>query len=217
MGVLQDDFRHRSAEKTAVVTAHPKKKFNSIVALIQLNFDRRNRFMKKIVAIGFACVALLGANTAFAQATSATTASGSVTLIRPITITKDVGGDLNFGRIVTPTTGTGTVSMTSAADAVTAGSGAVALTGITTSRAKFTIDGEGGQQVNVTVPATFNMINGANTLTVTTASSLGASFTSGSLGSGFTQALTVGGSFSVPAGQATGVYTGTLNVSVAYN
>ena len=172
--------------------------------------------MKKIVAVALAATALLGANSAFAQATASTSASGSVTLIRPLTITKTA--DLEFGRIVKPSAGTGTVSMTSAADGVTAGSGSVALTGITTSRAKFTIDGEGGQLVNVTVPGSFTITNGTDNISVTTASSLGASVTlSSSLGSAGTSPLNVGGSFSVPTAISTGLYTGTLNVSVAYN
>ena len=172
--------------------------------------------MKKFLAVAILATGLLGATSAFAQATASTSASGSVTLIRPLTITKTA--DLEFGRIVKHATTTGTVSMTSGADGVTAGSGAVALTGITTSRAKFSIDGESGQLVNVTVPASFGITNGTDTITVTTASSLGTSVTlSGTYPGAGSSPLNVGGSFSVLPALSTGVYTGTLNVSVAYN
>lgn len=174
--------------------------------------------MKKILATGIAVIGLASAGSAFAQATSSTSATGSVTILRPLTVTKNTGGDLEFGRIVKPTTGSGTVSMSNTSDSVTAGSGAVALSGITTSRAKFTIDGEGAQLVNITVPASFNITNGTDTISVTTTNNLGTSTTlSGSLGGAGSAALNVGGSFSVPSANSTGLYTGTLNVSVAYN
>lgn len=172
--------------------------------------------MKKIIAAAVLVTGLFGSTSAFAQATASTSASGSVTLIRPITITKTA--DLEFGRVVKPTAGTGTVSMTNASDTTTASAGAVALAGITTSRAKFTIDGEGAQVVNITVPATFVITNTVDNITVTTTQNLGASTTlSGALGAAGNASLNVGGSFSVPAANSTGLYTGTLNVSVAYN
>ncbi len=172
--------------------------------------------MKKLLAVVVLATGLFGATSAFAQASASTSASGSVTLIRPITITKTA--DLEFGRVVKPTAGTGTVSMTNASDATSAGSGAVTLAGITTSRAKFTIDGEGAQLVNLTVPASFSIGNGTDSITVTTTNNLGASTTlSGALGGAGTASLNVGGSFNVPFAISTGLYTGTLNVTAAYN
>ena len=172
--------------------------------------------MKKLFVIAALASGLFGSTSAYAQSSASTSASGSVTLLRPITITKTA--DLEFGRVVKPSSGTGTVSMTNTSDATSAGSGAVAISGITTSRAKFTIDGEGGQGVSVTVPATFPITNGTDTITVTTTQNLGASTTlSNALGAAGSASLNVGGSFSVPSANTTGLYTGTLNVSVAYN
>ena len=172
--------------------------------------------MRDFIGVAIIAIGLCGATSAFAQATASTSASGSVTLVRPITITKNA--DLEFGRVVKPTAGTGTVSMSNAADTTTAGSGAVALAGITTSRAKFTIDGEGAQVVNITVPATFAITNGTDNITVTTTQNLGTSTTlSGALGAAGSASLNVGGSFNVPSAISTGLFTGTLNVSVAYN
>ncbi|RYD91987.1 MAG: DUF4402 domain-containing protein, partial [Sphingomonadales bacterium] len=91
--------------------------------------------------------------------------------------------------------------------------------GTGSSRAKFTINGEGGQVVEVTVPANFVMTRsgGAETLTVTLDPDLGATTTLlNSLGSAGSRPLNIGGSFSVPAATVTGLYTGTFDVSVEY-
>jgi hypothetical protein len=173
--------------------------------------------MNRMIACG---VALLGATItsapAFAQASDNANAAGSTTIVQPLTISNTSG--LAFGRIVKPTTGTGTVAIANTADTVSAGAGAVALTGITTSRAKFTINGEGAQGITITVPASFSLTNGTDTIPVTLSSDRPASDTlSGSLGSAGTRALNVGGNFSLPAANTTGNYTGTFNVTVAYN
>ncbi len=172
--------------------------------------------MKYSLACTLAAFGMLaGSASAFAQASDSTSATGSVTIIRPITITKSA--DLAFGRIVKPTSGTGAVAIANSGDSVTAGSGAVALSGITTSRAKFTVDGEGGQAVTVTVPANFSMTNGANSISVTLDPDVSGSATlSNALGSAGSKAVNIGGTFSLPDTQASGAYSGTFNVTVAY-
>lgn len=174
------------------------------------------RSMKSRVFAGaLGALGLMTGGTAQAQATASDTATGSVTIIQPLTIAKDV--DLAFGRIVKPASGSGSVTIANTSDTVTAAGGAVALPGITTSRAKFTIAGEGGQAVTVSVPASFNMLNGSNTIAVALTPDLSSPTSlSGALGSAGGATLYVGGNFSLPAGQATGLYTGTFNVSVAY-
>ena len=170
---------------------------------------------RKLFLAGAALVSLGFSHAALAQASAQATASGSTTIIRPVTVTKTA--DLQFGRIVKPATGDGTVSMANAADAVTAGSGAMALSG-TTSRAKFTINGEGAMGVSLTVPASFEMSNGTDQIVVTLDPDLGATTTlSGAAGAAGTKALNVGGSFSVPAAISTGAFVGTFDVTVAYN
>jgi hypothetical protein len=173
--------------------------------------------MNRMIVCG---VALLGAAftsaPAFAQATDNANAAGSTTIVQPLTITNTSG--LAFGRIVKPTTGTGTVAIANTADSVSAGAGAVALTGITTSRAKFTINGEGAQGITITVPTNFVLTNTVDNITVALSPDRPASDTlSGTLGSAGTRALNVGGSFSLPTAVTTGNYTGTFNVTVAYN
>lgn len=170
----------------------------------------------KLISAAAAAGAMLTSVPAFAQASDSATATGSTTIIRPVTIANTAG--LAFGRIVKPSSGTGTVAIADSADTVTAGNGAVALSGLATSRAKFTIDGEGGQAVSITVPATFDLINGASNLTVTLDPDLTASETlSGTLGAAGTLSLNIGGSFSVPDATTTGAYSGSFPVTVAYN
>lgn len=171
--------------------------------------------MKKTILFAAAVVGTLSAGQAFAAPNSSSaTADASSTIIQPVTIAKS--NDLAFGRIVKPASGTGSVAIANTADSVSA-TGAVALSGITTSRAKFTISGEGGQSVSIAVPASVTMSNGTDTLDVTLAGDLGTSTTlSGALGDTGTASLNVGGSFSLASTTKTGVYTGTFQVDVAY-
>jgi hypothetical protein len=155
---------------------------------------------------------------ALAQSAS-TTGSGSITVIRPLTITKTA--DLKFGTVVRPGTGAGSVAV-SAAGARSVAGGVVGLSsGDTPAAAAFTVAGEGGQSVSVTIPATFSMANGSDTLTVTTSNSLTGSAASqtlsNALGSAGSLAFTVGGSVPVASTTATGAYTGSFTVSAAYN
>lgn len=172
--------------------------------------------MKRILLTSGAILAATISMPALAQDSDSADADGSTTIIQPLTISKDA--DLSFGRIVKPSTGTGTVAIADSADTVSAGSGAVALTGIATSRAKFTIDGEGAQGITITVPSDFDLDNGTDTITVTLDADRPASDTlDGTLGGDGTRALNVGGSFSLPTGISTGEYTGQFTVTVAYN
>jgi hypothetical protein len=157
-----------------------------------------------------ALIVSISASSAFAQVnTSTATANGSTTIIQPITIAKNT--DLAFGRIVRPATGSGTVTIANTADTVATSGGAVALAS-TTSRAKFTITGESGLNATLTVPSTLTLSSGANNLTValtpdqTSPLTLGASST----------ILFVGGNFPVTNTTVSGAYTGTFDVTVAY-
>jgi len=166
-----------------------------------------------------AAALVLTAVAAPAMAQSSATGSGSITVIRPLTITKTA--DLKFGTVVRPGTGSGTV-VVSAAGARSVTGGVVGLTsGDTPAAAAFSVAGEGGQSVSVTIPATFSMANGTDTLTVTTSNSLTGSAASqtlsNALGSAGSLAFSVGGSVPVASTTTTGAYTGTFTVSAAYN
>ncbi|MES2035843.1 MAG: DUF4402 domain-containing protein [Pseudomonadota bacterium] len=173
----------------------------------------------KIIAAAAALAAVAAASPALAQSTASATGTGSITVIRPLTLTKNA--DLKFGTVVRPSTGSGTVVI-SAAGARTVTGGVVGLaSGDTPAAAQFTLDGEGGQSVSVTVPATFTMANGIDNLTVTTSNNLAGSAAaqtlSNALGSAGALTFKVGGSVPITSTATTGVYTGSFIVSAAYN
>lgn len=174
--------------------------------------------MKKFLASAAIAAGLLAGGTAFAQSaanTDSASANGSVTIIRPLTITKN--SDLAFGRIVQPRTGTGTVTLANTGNSVVAATGAVALSGITTTRAQFTVDGEGGQVVTTSIPATVTLTSGVATIPVTLSPSFGSTVTlSNALAAAGSSTLNVGGSFNLPSTQTPGAYTGSFTVTVAY-
>lgn len=174
--------------------------------------------IKSLTALAAVAIAAVAAP-AMAQSTASTTGQGSITVIRPLTLTKNA--DLKFGTVVRPATGAGTVTVSAAGSRSVAG-GVVGLnSGDTPQAAQFTVDGEGGQSVSVTIPATFSMANGTDTLTVTTSNNLSGSAASqtlsNALGSAGSLSFKVGGSVPVASTTATGVYTGTFTVSAAYN
>lgn len=152
---------------------------------------------------------------AFAQSSATTSANATTRIIQAITLTKTA--DLAFGNVVKPSTGSGTVTIGSGADTIAVtGTGAAAASG-TTSRAKFTVGGEGGQTFSVTVPASVTMSSGANNLVVTLTGDAATGTLSGALGSAGTATVNVGGAFPITNTTASGNYTGSFNVTVAYN
>jgi hypothetical protein len=86
------------------------------------------------------------------------------------------------------------------------------LVGTAGQQAQFTVTGEGQAAISVTVPATFAM----GSLTVTTISTPPTAI-GGTSGSQGTATVNVGGSFPVTSATATGLHTGTLTVTAAYN
>lgn len=157
---------------------------------------------------------------AFAQASATQSTTGSTRILQAISITKQ--SDLEFGSIVRPATaGTNTITIdaTTGARALT-GTGAGALAaGTNSGRATYTVTGEGGQSFSITPDSTFNMnrVGGGGTIAVNVSASAATGALSGAIGSSGTANFGVGGNFDVADTTATGNYTGTFNVVVAYN
>ena len=175
--------------------------------------------MKKYLVATALGLGLLSVTPALAQSSASASATGSTTIIQPVTVTKT--SDLIFGRVVRPASGSDTISITNASDAVTATGGTafpIATTGVTTSRAKFTVAGEGAQTVSVTVPATFSMTGTGTAIVVTlSGDKTGSQALGGTLGTSSSIVVNVGGSFALASTQATGAYSGSFTVSAAYN
>lgn len=142
----------------------------------------------------------------------------TATVFRPISITKTA--DLAFGKVIRPTSGSGTVSLSTSGVLSVTGTGAGALASPAPTTGKFSVSGEGGQSVTVTIPSSFTMTSGANSLSVTTLSAGGGLQTLtnalGGAGSNPT-AIVVGGSFPISSTTPPGAYSGTYSVTVQYN
>ena len=170
----------------------------------------------KIILAAAAVSAIAAPAKAQSSATASTTASA--TIVQPITLTKN--SDLAFGSVVKPTSGTNTVTIneTTGARAVS-GAGNAALATSTTSRAAYSVGGEGGQTFSITVPSTTTITRsgGSETLTVNLVKTGATGTISGSIGSAGTAAFGVGGNFDVASTTVSGAYSGSFNVTVAYN
>jgi len=149
--------------------------------------------------------------------TAGSTAGTAIaTVYRPISVS--LSSNLAFGKIVRPTSGSGTVTIdaTSGARTMSAGAG---LNSPTPSRAAYSVTGEGGQLFSVAVPSTFVMSgSGGGSLTVTTSTTATASQAlSSALGSAGSYSFGVGGSLPITSTTTTGSYSGTFSVTVQYN
>ena len=159
-----------------------------------------NRFMKAAFAATVTAAAFASTG---AQAATAT-ATAQARILQQITVTKNT--DLNYATIVTGVAAS-TVDVDSAG-ARTCGAGLV-CTGTTTA-ADFSVVGTVGQVVTISVPASVSLNSGANSMS----STLVASAATMTLAA--TNNFQVGGTLSVGANQADGVYT-SPNFTVTVN
>jgi hypothetical protein len=163
--------------------------------------------LKKFLLSSLSLALVLAGGTAFAATVSA---NATASIVANISIAKV--NDLQFGNIVAGV-GATTVSLSTAG--VRSGDGNPVLGGTVTA-ASFTVTGDGTSTYAITLPTTTTLTRaaGAETMTVT-------GFGSNPSGTGIltagTQNLLVGATLNVGAGQVAGVYSGTFDVSVAYN
>lgn len=166
--------------------------------------------MKKL---SFLAVLMLAAAafTAGSAAAQSATANATATIVNGLTLAKTA--DLRFGNVI-PSGSTGTV-IVSTASARTNTGGATPTSGLAYGAASFDVNGTGSLTYAITLPTSISISDGAShSMTVDT-------FTSspnavGVLNAGY-QELKVGGTLHVGALQELGSYTGTFDVSVAYN
>jgi len=171
--------------------------------------------MKKLGIIFASLLLMVAVSTTVNAQTSSATASAdaSARIVAPLEITKVA--DLKFGNIAAGPSA-GTVVM-SAAD-VRTGTGGVTLiaAGNVSNAAAFDITGYPDASFTISLPASITTLaSGANEMEVDNfVSSLGAS--SNLDGSGEAE-LKVGATLNVDANQAVGLYTGSFDVTIAYN
>lgn len=173
--------------------------------------------MKTTLKIFALSVALFGiSNISFGQNTATETASSSVTIIKPITI--DKARDLQFGSIVSSSTEDIVVTATAVESTVVTTTGAttgnpLAITSATRTSAQFDIEGDPDATFSIDLDDTVDMAGDGDAITVTLTKNL---LNAGNVLEDGVAVLYVGGSFTIPAGQVAGVYTGTFDVTVAY-
>ena len=155
---------------------------------------------------------ILSINTNAQTASSTATASASARIVTPLEITKNV--DLAFGNIAAgPSAGTVTI----ATDGTRNGNGGVTLitAGSISNAAQFSIVGYPSATFAIALPSSINIENGGFLMSVDNfVSDLGATSTLDGLGEA---GLNVGATLNVNAGQEPGLYTGSFDVTVAYN
>lgn len=163
-----------------------------------------------------AVVALLAAYSNQAEAQTIATSSADAVIATPISINNTAG--LNFGSILANATLADTVTLTAAAAPTrTANSGNVTLLASTISAAAFSVNGTANQTFAITLPA-----NGAVTLAGPGPALAVNGFTHSAgatptLPAAPPMTLYVGATLSVGANQTAGGYTGSFDVTVAYN
>jgi len=165
--------------------------------------------MKNLITLIAAIVLVAVAATANAQVTG--TATGSATIITPISISKTV--DMNFGNIAVSSTLGNVVLATDGTRTKIGGVTLPAVTGTVTA-AQFTVNGLGTSSFSITLPTTYTITSGANTMNIDTFTSTPSG--SGSLVGG-TQTIKVGATLDVAASQAAGTYTNATGFPVIVN
>jgi hypothetical protein len=169
--------------------------------------------MKNSFKLFLAAAAFVGfASNASAQAGNTDNASATAyaRIISPINIENVEGSNLEFGSMVA-SAGTVTVSP---AGARTAAGTIVVNQGTTPDAADFHVTGEDTYTYAITLPTTSSITNGTDNITVSNfTSSIGAT---GTLTGGSSN-FSVGGKITLTGSESTGLYSGTFQVTAAYN
>ena len=141
--------------------------------------------------------------------------SGSMTafVYRSLSVVKN--SDYNFGRIVRPRTGVGHAILNGNGTRTTDG-GVVWLTSPFPTRASYLVTGDGGKQLAITADP-FDMYRAGGGSVTVTPIIYGSATPSLSGGATGTYNLFLGGSVEISSTTPSGTYTGSFNVTVAYN
>ena len=169
--------------------------------------------MKLLKRLGLSAVVLVFAACASIRVAIAATATANVSaaIVPAISIAKDT--DMNFADVIAGASSGTVVLSTAGARSATGGVTLGNSAGV--AAAGFTVTGDPSATYSISLPGSTTLSSGANSMTVNT-------FTSspngtGTLGGGGTQTLAVGATLQVGANQAQAVYTGSFDVTVAYN
>ncbi|MBD2843117.1 DUF4402 domain-containing protein [Erythrobacter rubeus] len=165
--------------------------------------------MKKLILLAAASAVVSAPAMAAPGDTSTAQGSATAEVVAPITLTHVTNAALDFGTFTTGDNG-GTVVVDLAGDGTD--SGDVTLIGGSAEAADaFTVAGDASRSFSITTSAG-SVGNGTDTMNFTTNAP-----TDGTLNGSGAAAFSVGGTLTVAGGESAGVYTGTYDVTVAYN
>jgi hypothetical protein len=161
---------------------------------------------------GLASLLLSAGAAAAAPVAAKTDASGSASILRPLTMLKQ--SDLDFGELVVAGSGTAIVDPVSGALTT---AGGLAKIGATAHAATFTTTGSKNSVVLIRIPTaavTLTQVGGSATMTVSNWTLDGSTNRRIPQNSAFN--FSIGATLNVAAGQADGTYAGTFTVTVQY-
>jgi hypothetical protein len=167
----------------------------------------------KALLVSAAAIGLLSAAPAFAQAgpTSTASAGADAVIVTPISVINVEGENLDFGTIAADTAA-GTVTV-DGAGGLTSSSPNLIVTGSTGNAAAFDVSGQANLAYTATIDPSVTLSGPGTDMSATLTKYGGAAALDGTGSDSFT----VGGTLSVGANQAAGSYTGSFDVSVAYD
>jgi len=172
--------------------------------------------MKKVILTVVAIAAfVLTAAAADNVANKTLNVQSKARIITPITLANTSSQALDFGVIARGAINSTIVVGSVASPSISVASGdAIVLTSASQTAAKFTVGGETAKTYAITIPSTDQTISdGTNTLNIT-----GFTCSNGATGTiGTNDVFYVGGTLAVPTTAVAASYTGTFNVTVAYN
>ncbi len=151
---------------------------------------------------------------AYAQDGATANSLASATVVTPISITKDV--DLSFGNVAVNSASGGTVVLDTNNGTIATGDVTLPVTAGTVTSGAFTVNGETGYTYAIILPTTVNITEAGTSQTMALSSFVSLPSGTGTLTAG-TEALKVGATLTVVAGQLAAAYTGSFDVTVNYN
>lgn len=156
------------------------------------------------------------------MAQASTTTSAAANLITPLTLTEVTS--LHFGTMSVLTSTAGTCVLATSGTRTSTGGVNLSTGTPTSSTATYTVAGLASATYAITFPTTITVANGSNSMTISTVTlktTSGSDVTTGSttstLSASGADGIAIGGILDVPAGQTTGLYSGTFTLTVAYN
>lgn len=169
----------------------------------------------KLVALVAVTASIAFASVASAQTSATASATATATIVQPITITKQLGSELDFGSLVSET-----VARTASVAANAAGTWSGTATQLgTTESAKFDITGFAGATFSVvTNPNSVSLVGPVGSTAMSAVLDRACASGTCTLSGAGTDTVYIGGTLSIGANQMAGTYTSAaFDVTVAYN